>query len=105
MDSGKAIFYMVKNWKTSKYPEGNCKMACDRMVAKYPPKISPSLLKLKIEFKNIKLENVKKYPEDWISDLELTDKELAISEKEFMVKILNIFLAEYNAFLMDLRVI
>ena len=52
------------------------------------------LLKLKKEFENSKLKNVKKVPEHWISDLKVLineiepiDKELAISEKEFMMMI------------------
>ena len=44
---GKVAFSLVKTCKTAKYPEGNCKLAWDRLVAKYSPKTAPSLLKLK----------------------------------------------------------
>ena len=47
---GKVVFRLVKNSKSSKYPEGNCKVAWDRLVQKYSPKSTPSLLKLKKEF-------------------------------------------------------
>ena len=50
IDRGKVAFRLVKNCKTSKYPKGNCKLAWDRLVGKYAPKSTPSLLKLKKEF-------------------------------------------------------
>ena len=44
---GKVASSLVKNCKTSDYPEGNCKLAWDRLEAKYAPKTAPSMLKLK----------------------------------------------------------
>ena len=58
--SGKATFDMVKNCKTNKYLEGHYKMVWDRMVAECALKTTLSLLKLKKEYENSKLENVKK---------------------------------------------
>ena len=102
--SGKAAFGLVKDCKMSKHLEGNCNIAWSRMISKYAPKITLSLLKLK-EFENSKLKNIVKNPEDWISDLEgliteikLVDKESLISEKEFMVKIWNNLPVEYDVF-------
>ena len=40
---GKVTFSLVKNCKTAKYPEGNCKLAWDRLVGKYSPTTAPSL--------------------------------------------------------------
>ena len=55
------------------------------------------------EFENNKLKNVKNDQEDWINDLEglrtdieLINEDSEISEKEFMVKILNNFPAGYD---------
>ena len=56
---GKIAFSLIKNCKTSDYPEGNCKLAWDRLIAKYAPKTAPSLLKLKKKFENSKLEDVR----------------------------------------------
>ena len=61
--SGKVAFSLVKNCKTREYPEGNCKLAWDRLVAKYAPKTAPSLLKLKKKFHNSRLESAEKHPE------------------------------------------
>ena len=47
---GKVTFSLVKNCKSSDYPEGNCKLAWDHLVAKYAPKTAPLLLKLKNQF-------------------------------------------------------
>ena len=35
---GKVAFSLVKNCKTAEFPEGNCKLAWDRLEAKYAPK-------------------------------------------------------------------
>ena len=67
---GKVAFSLIKNCKSSDYPEGNCKLAWSRLVAKYAPKSTPSLLKLKKRYENSKLTEVIRDPEDWISELE-----------------------------------
>jgi len=103
---GKVAFRLVKNSKSSEYPEGNCKLAWDRLVAKYAPRSTPSLLKLKKQFENSKLESVETDPEDWVSELEglrteieCIDSTSAMSEKDFMVKILNNLPSEYDVIL------
>ena len=47
---GRVMFSLVQNRKTTQYPEGNYKLACDRLTTKYAPKIAPSLLKSKKKF-------------------------------------------------------
>ena len=103
---GKVAFRLVKNCKSTDYPEGNCKLAWSRLVAKYAPKSTPSLLKLKKRYENSKLTEVIRDPEDWISELEgirteieNIDSSAAISDKEFMVKILNNLPSEYDTIL------
>ena len=73
---GKVAFSLVKNCKTAKYPEGNCKLAWDRLVAKYSPKTAPSLLKLKKNFANSQLESVDKHPDEWMIELESLQNEI-----------------------------
>ena len=73
---GKVAFSLVKNCKTAKYPEGNCKLAWDRLVAKYSPKTAPSLLKLKKNFANSQLESVDKHPDEWMTELESLRNEI-----------------------------
>ena len=67
---GKAAFGIIEHCKTSKYLDGNCKMAWDRMIANYVPKMTLSMLQLEKEFEISKFENVEKDLEDWVSDLE-----------------------------------
>ena len=67
---GKVAFSLVKNCKSSDYPEGNCKLAWDRLVAKYAPKTASSLLKLKKQFANSKLGDVNTHPDEWTAALE-----------------------------------
>ena len=92
----KIAFHLVKNYKSSDYPKGNCKLVWDRFVAKYIPKSLTSLLKYKKEFENSKLKSANTHPEDWISkleglavDIKSVDTSLTISDQEFIVKILN----------------
>ena len=51
-------FSLIKNCKTTNYPEGNCKLVWDRFVARYSPSTAPSLLKVKKSFANSQLESV-----------------------------------------------
>ena len=44
---GDVAFSLVKNCRTASYPEGSCKLAWERLLAKYALKTAPSLLKLK----------------------------------------------------------
>ena len=67
---GIVAFGLVKNVKSEDFPEGNCKVAWDRLVSKYAPHTASSLLKLKSEFHNSKLDSIDKDPDEWISHLE-----------------------------------
>ena len=103
---GKVAFQLVKNCKSSEYPEGNCKMAWDRLIAKYAPKSTPSLLKLMKKFENSRLTSSETDPEEWLSELESLRTEIEtidinskMSDKKFMVKVLNNLTPEYDVIL------
>ena len=94
--AGKIAFSLVKNCRNSAYPEGNCKLAWDRMVAKYAPKTAPSLLKLKKQFANSVLDDPEKHPEEWITKLESLRNDMEqihiatkMSDLDFLIHILN----------------
>ena len=57
----------MKNTKSEDFQEGNCKVAWDMLVSKYALHTALSLLKLKSEFHNSKLESVDKDLDKWIS--------------------------------------
>ena len=94
---GRVAFSLVKNSKSAAYPEGNCKIAWDRLVAKYAPRTTPSLLKLKKKFANSKLEDdLKRNPDEWITELEglRTDMEdihiaTTMSDLDVLIYVLN----------------
>ena len=67
---GRVAFSLVKNSKTTQYPEGNCKLAWDRLTTKYVPRTAPSLLKLKKKIANSILEDLDKNPDESITELE-----------------------------------
>ena len=48
--SGTTAFNLVDTCTTSDQPDGNCKLAWDRLIAKYQPKTAPSYIQLKKDF-------------------------------------------------------
>ena len=60
---GKVAFELVKNAKSEDFPEGNCKVAWDRMVSNYALHTASSVLKLKSEFHISKLDSIDKDPD------------------------------------------
>ena len=102
---GKVAFSLIKNCKSSDYPEGNCKLAWDRLVAKYAPKTAPSLLKLKKQFANSSLKN-EVYPDEWVTELESLRNDMdsislssKMSDQDFMIHILNNLPESYDVIL------
>jgi hypothetical protein len=67
---GRVAFNFVENAVTPDTPEGNCKIAWDRLVNKYAPKTAPSYIQLKKEFANSRLKSAAHNSDDWITDLE-----------------------------------
>jgi hypothetical protein len=98
---GKVAFKQVINCKSISYMEGNCKLTWDRLLAEYTPRATLSLLKLKKEFENSKLESFETDPEDWIlklevlrTEIEVIDESSSMSDRDFMVKILNLAVSD-----------
>ena len=105
-DLGRVAFSLVKNSKSADYPEGNCKIAWDRLMAKYAPKTAPSLLKLKKKFANSRLVDLEKNPDEWITELEgfRTDMEdihiaTTMSDLDFLIHVLNNLPDKYDVVL------
>ena len=67
--AGKVAVGLVMNAKSEDFPEGNCKVAWDRLVSKYALHTASSLCKLKSKFHNSKLELIDKDKDEWISHL------------------------------------
>ncbi len=74
--SGRVAFNLVDNCTTTDQPDGNCKLAWDRLVHKYAPKTAPSFIKLKKDFANSKLKSVDADPEQWLTELESLRSEM-----------------------------
>ena len=107
---GNVAFKLVKNAKSKDFLEGNCKVAQDRLVSKYAPHTASSLLKLKSEFHNSKLESIDKVPNEWISHLEglricmnVFGHKSIVSDEDFMIHVLNNLLKEYDIILNRLK--
>ena len=73
---GKLAFNLVDNCTSAKQPEGNCKLAWERLVHKYAPKTAPSYIQLKKDFANSKLASVDTDPDEWMTHLECLHPEM-----------------------------
>ena len=60
----------MSNAKSADFSKGNCKIAWDMLVSRYASHTTSSLLKLKSELHNSKLESIEKDPNEWISNLD-----------------------------------
>ena len=74
--SGKVAFNLVDNCTTADQPDGNCKLAWDRLVNKYAPQTAPSYITLKKTFANSTLADATEDPDDWITELECMRTEM-----------------------------
>jgi len=98
---GKVAFNLVKGAKTKNLSEGNAHLAWTRLTSKYAAKNAPTLLKLKREFTNSKLDN-QTDPEEWITNLEeiqtrlIEDFKSEISEEDMIIHVLNNLPSEYD---------
>ena len=103
---GKIAFRLVKNVNSEDFFVGNCKVASNRLVSKYAPHAALSLLKLRSKFHNSKLELIDKDLDEWISNLEMNEFSLKgnITDKDFMIYILNNLTEDFNAILDGLEV-
>ena len=103
---GKLAFELVKNAKSKDFLEGNCRVAWDRLISKHAPHTASSLLKLKSEFRNSKLESLNKDPNELISHLDGLRNHMNkfgnkgnVSDKDFMIHVMNNLLKEYDIIL------
>ena len=103
---GKVAFGLVKNTKSADFPQGNCKIALDRLVSQHAPHSASSLLKLKRKFHNRKQELIEEDPDKQILNLEGLQIQMNkfrqkgnIMEEDFMIHILNNYPEEYDMIL------
>ena len=103
---GAVVLSLVKNSKTIKYLEGNCKIASDRLTTKYAPKTASSLLKLKKKFANSKLEGVYRNPDEFIMELEALRSDMEdihittkMSDLDFIIRVFNSLPEPYDVVL------
>lgn len=109
---GKIAFNLVDNCSTAEQPEGNCKIAWERLVHKYAPKTAPSYIQLKKDFANSKLASVDTDPDEWMTDLECLRSEMNkvqipgktdMSEVDLIIHILSNLPEEYEVAVSELE--
>ena len=108
---GNVAFKLVKNCKREPdFPEGNCHLACGRLVVKYEPHTTPSYFDLKNRFENSTLVSIDDDPDEWITELEIlgaktdhTKFSSPMTDGDFLVHVLNNLSEEYDTFLDGLQ--
>jgi gag-polypeptide of LTR copia-type len=97
---GKVVFNIVRGCKSKDYPDGNATTAWEKLKNKYEPTSAPSMVKLDKQFRDSSLKKGE-VPETWITQLEdisvrLEEMGLEISEKQFMIHVLNNVTSDYD---------
>ena len=109
---GRIAFNLVDNCVTDDQPEGNCKIAWERLVHKYAPKTAPSYIQLKKDFANSKLRSADANPDEWMTDLESLRTEMNkvkisgktdMSEVDLIIHILSNLPEEYEVAVSELE--
>jgi len=110
LTSGKVAFNLVKNCKSESYPEGNCKLAWDRLTNKYAPKTAPSYIKLKKDFTNSRLDSAEEDPDEWLTNLESLRNEMdavnisgKMGDLDFIIHVLANLPEEYEVVVQGLE--
>ena len=98
---GRVAFQIVKACKTTELADGDAAMAWKRLRAKYAPRTAPSLLEMRMQFQNSRLDDPDQDPDEWISNLEATrarlrDMNADITEKDLLIHVLNNLPKEYE---------
>ena len=93
---------IVEKLVTNDLPTGDANLAWKKLKKKFNPQTSANKLKLKRQFTNSSLMDWKKDSDDWITELDILRTQLeemghTISEKDFMVHILNNLPTEYKS--------
>ena len=110
--SGKTAFNLVDNCVTSDQPDGNCKLAWERLTSKYQPRSTPSYIQLKKDFANSKLSSLDTRPDEWMSELESLRTEMNkiqirgktdMSEVDLIIHILSNLPEEYEVAVSELE--
>ena len=110
--SGKTAFNLVDNCVTKDQPDGNCKLAWERLTSKYQPRSTPSYIQLKKDFANSKLSSLDTRPDEWMSELESFRTEMnkieirgktEMSEVDLIIHILSNLPEEYEVAVSELE--
>ena len=99
---GMISFAIVEKSVTDDLPNGDANLAWKKLKKKFNPQTSANKLKLKRKFTNSSLTDWKQDPDDWITELDILRTQLEemghmISDKDFMIHILNNLPTEYES--------
>jgi len=101
MGDGQVTFQSICCCCSNNYKNGNAADAWKWLMDKYALNLAPMKLKLKSEFQLRKLQDMSEDPNIWISKLEsicarLLDMKALISDKDFIIHVLNNLTLDYK---------
>ena len=99
--NGRVAFNLIRLSKTKDRVDGDARMAWMRLQNKYATKSAPSLIALKKEFTNSRLESRMNDPDIWIGNLEdlrirIEQQGSSMNDLDFMIHILNNLPKDYE---------
>ncbi len=94
-------FALVDEATTKELPDGDAALAWKNLCNKHEPKTSATKVELKLRFNQSKLEDARKDPEEWVTELEILRQKLKvmkseITDEDMMIHILNNLPKEYE---------
>ena len=95
-------FAIVEKLVTDDLPTGDANLAWKKLKKKFNPQTSANKLKFKRQFTKSSLTDWKQDPDNWITELDILQTQLeeiehTISDKDFMIHILNNLPTEYKS--------
>ena len=99
--SDEVMFRIIDGTRSTDIPEGCLMTAWNKIECKFVPKTNATMVKLVKEFGEMSLADVKKDPDEWITELEYIRARLTAvgkvkDDEDVMIYILNNLLVEYE---------
>ena len=94
-------FNLVNKAVNAELPDGDAFLAWKNLKSKHEPNTAANKVGLKLEFSQSKMTDIKKDPEEWVSELEiirikLSDLKVEMTDEDIIIHIINNMPSEYE---------
>lgn len=103
-----AIFGIVDNARSERYPDGDARVAWSDICSKFEPNTKTALVATKLEFSKSKLASANTDPDEWMKEIESLRRRLEVmgskmEDVDVVVHIINNLPTEYNTMIETLE--